>query len=95
MEVTNTGDRPGQEVVQLFISDLYASISPPVKRLKGFQKVALSQGETQTVTFTLTAKDLAFVNAENHLTAEAGEFTASIGGLNEPFILTASREVTW
>ena len=95
VEVTNTGDRPGQEVVQLFISDLYASISPPVKRLKGFQKVALSQGETQTVTFTLTAKDLAFVNAENHLTAEAGEFTASIGGLNEPFILTASREVTW
>lgn len=96
VDVKNTGDRPGQEVVQLYVSDLYASVSPPVKRLKAFKKIALSPGEKQSVVFTLTARDLGFVDAANRLTAEAGEFAVSIGGLpSQPFVLTGSQEFRW
>ncbi|MEO6638178.1 MAG: glycoside hydrolase family 3 N-terminal domain-containing protein [Ginsengibacter sp.] len=78
--VKNTGSREGKEVVQLFTSDLVASLTPDVKRLRGFEKVDLKAGESKTVTFRLPIKDLAFVNIDNKKTIEAGEFKIMIAG---------------
>jgi len=80
IEVTNTGTRDGSEVVQLYIRDLVGSVTRPVKELKGFQKISLKAGETQTVNFTLGKQDLAFYNAELKFETEPGEFHVFIGG---------------
>lgn len=77
--VTNIGARLGQEVVQLYSSDLFASLAPSVKRLRGFSKIELQPGETKTVTFSLTAADLAFVTPKNQKLAERGTFEISVG----------------
>jgi beta-glucosidase len=74
VEVKNTGARAGKEVVQLYSSDLYASLIPDVKRLRRFEKIALDPGETKTVTFRLKLSDLSFVNLENKRVVEPGEF---------------------
>ena len=79
VDVTNTGDRYGKEVVMLYSSDVYASITPDVKRLRRFHKTGLQPGETQTVKFTLTPADLAFVNIDNRWITEPGEFVLEIG----------------
>jgi beta-glucosidase len=88
IDVTNTGTLVGKEVVQLYVSDLFASITPPVKRLRGFQKVKLAAGETQTVTFTIGPKALAFVNADSQWVTEPGEFEVTIGNQTTRFTLT-------
>lgn len=85
VEVTNTGERAGSEVVELYTSDLYASLTPPGKRLRAFTKVALQPGETKALTFALTAADLAFVNDTSKTVTESGEFEISIGGLKAKF----------
>ncbi len=87
IDVTNTGARQGKEVVQLYISDLYASITPPVKRLRGFEKVSLAPGQTNTVTFTIRPEDLAFVNADSKWVTEPGEFEVRIGDQKARFTL--------
>lgn len=70
----------GKESVLLFISDLIAStISPDVKRLKGFDKIELSPGETKTVTFKIKPSDIAFVNSELISVTEPGEFLIQLG----------------
>lgn len=81
VDVKNTGLRSGKEAVLLYSSDLYASISPDVKRLRRFSKINLEAGQTQTVNFELSDKDLAFVNPSNQWITEAGEFEFSVGGL--------------
>jgi hypothetical protein len=68
--VKNTGSRDGKEVVQLYTSDLVASLVPDVKRLRRFEKVALKAGETKTVTFKLKLNDLSFINLENKRVVE-------------------------
>jgi len=73
-QVTNTGQRAGKEVVQLYIRDLVGSITRPVKELKGFQHVALNPGESKEVEFSLSSKDLIFTNNESVRAAEAGDF---------------------
>ena len=78
VDVTNTGNVPGKEVVQLYISDLFASIAPPNKRLRAFEKLSLESGETKTVELVIEAKDLAFVGIENNRVLEPGSFTAKI-----------------
>lgn len=78
-DITNTGDRAGQEVVQLYSRDLYASLIPDVKRLRRFEKIALKPGQTRTVEFRITKEDLAFYNLENERIAEPGEFLFEIG----------------
>lgn len=79
VDVTNTGNREGKEVVQLYISDVVASgITPDVKRLRGFEKIDLKPGETRTVVFTINPDDIAFVNAENKRVTEPGEFIAQV-----------------
>jgi len=83
--VTNTGNRAGKEVVQLFSTDKVASITPSVKRLRAFEKVSLDSGESRTLTFTLSTRDLAFVGRKNKWVTEPGEFSVTVGGLTVDF----------
>ena len=78
--VTNSGNRSGEEVVQLYIRDHTASIIRPVKELKGFEKVSLKAGESKTISFTLSPNDLSFYNAEGKLILEPGKFSVFTGG---------------
>ncbi len=77
--VTNTGKTAGEEVVQLYIRDMVASITRPVRELKGFQKITLKPGESREVTFTITENDLKFYNFNLEHVVEPGEFTVFIG----------------
>lgn len=77
--VTNTGDRDGKEVVQLYIRDVVGSITRPVKELKGFEKIFLKAGESKTVTFTIDRKLLEFYNSDLEKVVEPGEFHIYIG----------------
>jgi beta-glucosidase len=77
--VTNNGNYDGEEVVQLYIRDMVASITRPLKELKGFQKIKLKAGESKTVTFTITVKDLKFYNSNLKFVAEPGDFKLFIG----------------
>lgn len=79
VDVKNTGNRDGKEVVQLYTSDLVASLVPDVKRLRRFEKVALKAGETKTVTFKLKLNDLSFINLENKRVVEPGDFEFQVG----------------
>lgn len=83
VNVTNTGSLAGEEVVQLYVRDLVGSITRPVKELKGFQKIMLKAGESRTVTFTLTERDLSFYRRDMTFGAEAGEFEIMVGGNSE------------
>lgn len=73
-EISNTGARDGEVVVQLYIRDVAASVTRPVKELKGFRKIALRKGETQTVTFEISEQEIAFLNTDFVRRPEAGEF---------------------
>ena len=79
VDVTNSGDYDGKEVVQLYIRDVVGSVTRPVKELKGFQKVEIKKGETKTVTFKLTVEDLKFYNSTLDFVAEPGAFQVFIG----------------
>ncbi len=85
VDVANTGKRDGVESVELYTHDLYASITPPLKRLRAFKRVSLAAGEHKTVTFELTAADLAFVDADGNLVTEPGDFEAIVGNLKAGF----------
>jgi beta-glucosidase len=80
VNVSNTGALDGEEVVQLYIRDLSADVSRPVKELKGFQKVALKAGESKKVTFKLTQQDLAYWNRDLKYKADPGRFKVFVGG---------------
>lgn len=83
VDVTNSGDRGGKEVVQLYANDLVASITPAVKKLRAFDKIELASGETQTVSFTLSADDLVFVGKDNNWITEPGDFELQIRDLTQ------------
>ncbi|MBO9370857.1 MAG: glycoside hydrolase family 3 C-terminal domain-containing protein [Chloroflexi bacterium] len=78
-EVTNTGPRPGREVVQLYVRDLVGSLTRPVRELKDFQAVELQPGETRRVTFVLRPEQLAFTRADGTRGVEPGRFHVWIG----------------
>ncbi|MBE0639027.1 MAG: beta-glucosidase BglX [Bacteroidales bacterium] len=80
VEVTNTGKIAGEEVVQLYIQDAVASLTRPVRELKGFKKIMIEPGQSVTATFTIKPSDLAFYDQDMHFTAEKGEFRIYIGG---------------
>lgn len=77
--VTNTGSRDADEVVQLYLHDVAASIARPVKELKDFARISLRAGETRNVTFTITADKLKFYNSELQYVCEPGEFQIMVG----------------
>ena len=85
--VSNTGSRAGKEVIQLYLTDLVASLTPAGKRLKRFAKIHLEPNQSRTVTFRLRQDDLAFIGTNNKPTVEAGEFEVMIGGLKDRFTL--------
>ncbi len=80
VRVTNTGKRAGTEVVQLYLRDDVASITRPVRQLRGFQRVALKPGESKVVTFALGFDDLAMYDARMQRVVEPGRFTVFVGG---------------
>lgn len=80
IDLKNTGKYDGAEVVQLYMRDIVASMTRPVKELKGFQKVPLKAGESKTVTFEITTEDLKFYNYDLDFEWEPGEFEIMIGG---------------
>ena len=77
--VTNTGERDAYEVVQLYVRDPFASVSRPVKELKGFRRVLLKAGESREVMFDITEKDLSYYKAEGETVFEPGEFHIMLG----------------
>lgn len=81
--ITNTGKYPGEEIVQLYIRDITASVSRPVKELKGFQKIYLNAGETKEVQFKITPEHLRFYDATLNYIWEEGEFDLMVGTSSE------------
>ena len=79
VDVKNSGNYDGKEVVQLYIRDLVGSVTRPVKELKAFEKVEIKKGETKTVTFKLTVEDLKFYNSNLNFVAEPGQFHVFVG----------------
>lgn len=79
VDVKNTGDYDGEEVVQLYLRDVVRSITQPNRQLKGFKKVFIKKGETQTVTLALTPDDLKFYNSNLEFVAEPGAFEIFVG----------------
>ncbi len=96
VDVQNTGSRAGDEVVQLYIHDPVASLSQPVRRLRGFQRVTLEAGEKKTVTFRLDASDVGFSDNAGKFVVEPGEIDVYAGDssaaeLTDSFTVTAGR----
>ncbi len=87
INVTNSGKTAGKESVLMFVSDLVASITPEVKRLRAFQKIELQPGETKTVSFSLSKEDLSFINNELKRVTEPGQFRIAIGNQQAGFNL--------
>lgn len=82
--ITNTGGRAGEEVVQLYVRDLVGSVTRPVQELKGFQKIALTPGQSRTVTFTIRPEDLAFTRADMSHGWEPGQYRLWIAPSSGP-----------
>ncbi|GAA4238302.1 beta-glucosidase BglX [Postechiella marina] len=80
VELKNTGKFKGKEVAQLYIRDLFASVTRPVKELKGFELVELKPNEVKTITFKLTEKELGFYNNSDEFVVEPGDFKVFVGG---------------
>jgi beta-glucosidase len=92
-DVSNTGSRAGEEVVQLYINDPIASVTRPVKELKGFERISLQPGEKKTVKFTLTPEELAIYDANMVRRVEPGAFNVMVGSSSEQIRLRATFEV--
>ena len=78
-------------MAQLFTSEMVASLTPDVKRLRGFEKVNLKPGESKTVTFKLPLKNLAFVNTDNKKILEAGDFKIAANDLSAMFTVNKTK----
>jgi len=85
--VTNTGKYDGEEVAQLYLHDEFASTAQPLMQLKKFERVFIPKGETRQLSFTLTAEDLAIIDAEMKQKVEPGDFTVMIGSASDNILL--------
>jgi beta-glucosidase len=92
-EIKNTGSRPGDEVVQLYTTDLVSSVTTYEKNLRGFERIHLKPGESQPVTFTLKPEHLQLINRDWKRVVEPGEFRISIGSSSEDIRLTGKFEI--
>ena len=81
--VKNSGGRAGKEVVQLYLNERFASVTPPLRRLKRFAKVLLQPGESRQISFDLTPDDLSFIGADDKRVVEPGIFDVRVGGLQQ------------
>jgi beta-glucosidase len=93
LDVKNTGDLAGKEVVQLYIDDVISSVVTPIIELKGFEKIALEPGEKKSVSFQLTPYDLSLLNMAMERVVEPGAFDVMIGSSSEDIRLKGSFEV--
>ena len=93
VDVTNTGKRAGKETVLLFSSDMYASITPDNRRLRGFEKIELQANEIKTVQIEVKASDLAFVNLNGEWILEEGEFKVQVD--TEVIMINATQSANW
>ena len=93
LDVTNTGDRAGSEVVQLYINDVISSVTTPVKELKGFEKVALEPGEKKKLNLKLSPEDLSLFDSEMNFIVEPGIFKVMIGSSSKDIRLKGEFEV--
>ena len=96
VELTNAGERPGTEVVQLYIQDLVGSTARPVRELRRFERVPLEPGESKVLTFTLQPEDLACLDRNLQPTVEPGDFKVYVGGssvatLSAPFTVQSAN----
>jgi len=88
VDVKNTGDRDGDEVVQLYINDVYSSVTTPEKTLKGFKRLNIKKGEIKNVEFTLTPDELSIWNREMKSVVEPGDFEVMVGGNSTDLLKT-------
>jgi beta-glucosidase len=93
VDVRNSGDRAGDEVVQLYVRDDVASVEEPVKSLKGFQRITLQPGETRSVTFKLGPESLSLYDSRMRRVVEPGSFTVFVG-TNSDDVITTRFDVT-
>lgn len=91
-DVTNTGNSAGKEVIQLYLGNKINSVTTPAMALKGFDKISLNPGETKTVNFTITSKDIAVWNTGMKLVAEPGKFDVMIGRSSADVVLKQTLE---
>ncbi|BBE19537.1 beta-glucosidase [Aquipluma nitroreducens] len=94
VKVTNTGDRDGDEVVQLYLTDEKASTPRPIRSLEGFKRISLKKGESQIVSFTLVPRQLSMINDKDKQVVEPGFFTIAVGGEQPGFTGAAKAETT-
>jgi beta-glucosidase len=94
VEVENTGSTPGEEVVQLYVTDVEASVPVPIRSLQGFKRVFLEPGERQSVSFTLTPQQLSVIDTEWQRVVEPGVFEISVGGKQPGFSGVADASTT-
>ncbi len=92
-DITNSGERAGEEIAQLYISDVFASVTRPVKELKGFKRIALEPSETRTVMFELPVASLAFHNEHMQHVVEPGTFEVMVGHSSTQISLKGQFEV--
>jgi beta-glucosidase len=88
VDVMNAGDRAGDEVVQLYLTDVAASAPVPIKTLVGFDRISLRPREQRTVTFTITPRQLSLIDNRGKRVIEPGEFMISAGGLRNTFTIS-------
>jgi beta-glucosidase len=93
VSISNTGKYEGEEIVQLYIKDKYASLIRPILELKDFQKIKLSVGETKTIKFNIDTNKLSFYNEKLELKSEIGEFELMIGASSSDIRLNSSFEL--
>jgi beta-glucosidase len=80
VDVTNVGEREGDEVVQLYLTDVAASVPVPIRTLVGFERISLRSREKRTVTFTITPRQMSLIDNNDQRVIEPGEFRVQIGG---------------
>ncbi len=89
--ITNTGELKGKEVAQLYIRDLAGSVVRPVKELKGFEMIELNPGESKTISFLLTDKELGFYDNDYNYVVEPGEFNVWVGGSSDAKLMKSFK----
>lgn len=94
VKVTNAGERDGEEVVQLYLTDEKASTPRPIRQLEGFKRISLKKGESQIVQFTLDARQFSMINDKNKQVIEPGFFTVALGGEQPGFTGNTDAETT-
>ena len=88
VDVTNAGERDGDEVVQLYLTDTAASAPVPIRTLVGFDRLSLRRGEKRQVAFTIKPRQMSLIDDRGKRVIEPGEFTISVGGLREKFTVS-------